>query len=78
MLQAAALQSAVVETLKARVSADNALALWSAGERLAMPDVSVTNMKDKETMLPIIQEMDKHVSSIMKEPVDSLEGPLDV
>ena len=39
MLQAAALQSAVVETLKARVSADNALALWSAGERLAMPDV---------------------------------------
>ena len=36
-------------------------------QKLAMADVNVTNMKDKETMLPIIQEMDKHVISIMRE-----------
>jgi len=36
-------------------------------QKLAMADVNVTNMKDKETMLPIIQKMDEHVVSIMQE-----------
>jgi len=35
-------------------------------QKLAMADVNVTNLKDKETMLPIIQKMDEHVVSIMK------------
>ena len=34
--------------------------------KLAGADVNVTNMKDKETMLPIIQKMNDHVIEIMK------------
>ena len=32
---------------------------------LASPDVAVTNKKDKETMLPIVGETDKHVKEMM-------------
>jgi ankyrin repeat protein len=33
---------------------------------LASPDVTVTNRKDKETMLPIVGETDKHVREMMR------------
>ena len=33
---------------------------------LAKPDVTVTNAKDKETMLPVVSKIDEHVKEAMQ------------